>query len=36
LLVRVGGGFIAIEDFVRQFTESELEKIERRDVINRF
>ena len=36
LLVRVGGGFIGIEDFVGQFTESETEKIERRDVLTRF
>lgn len=36
LLVRVGGGFIAIDDFVKQFTASEVEKIERRDVVNRF
>jgi hypothetical protein len=31
--VRVGGGFIGIDDFVKQFTESELEKVERRDVM---
>lgn len=33
LLVRVGGGFIAIDEFVKQFTDSELEKVERRDVL---
>jgi len=36
LLVRVGGGFISIEEFVKQFTENELEKVERNDVISRF
>jgi len=36
LLIRVGGGFINIDDFVKQFTDSELEKVERKDVLTRF
>ena len=36
LLVRVGGGFVAIDEFISQFTQSEIEKVERRDVIHRF
>jgi hypothetical protein len=36
VLVRVGGGFMHIDEFVEQFTDSELEKVERRDVLSRF
>jgi hypothetical protein len=36
LLVRVGGGFIAIDDFVKQFTGPEAEKLIGRDVVARF
>lgn len=36
LFVRVGGGFIAIDDFVKQFSGSEIERVERRDVLARF
>lgn len=36
LKVRVGGGFMKIDDFIDQFTDSEVSKIERRDAMNRF
>ena len=36
LLVRVGGGYMHINDFIEQYSATELEKIERRDVISRF
>jgi len=35
-LVRVGGGYMDVENFIRNFTESELEKVERNNVIGRF
>ena len=35
-MVRVGGGYIAIDDFIDQYTFSEVDKIERHDVIDRF
>jgi len=35
-LVRVGGGYVDVEDFIKNFTESEFEKIERKNVISRF
>ena len=35
--VRVGGGYMHIDDFIEQYTQQEVEKIERRsDVITRF
>ena len=35
--VRVGGGFMHINDFIEQYTDEEVERIERRkDVITRF
>lgn len=34
--VKVGGGFIDVKDFIDQFTPSEVEKIERKDVRDRF
>jgi hypothetical protein len=34
--VRVGGGFMAIDEFVKSYTEVELEKVERRDALKRF
>ena len=34
--VRVGGGFMHIDDFIELYTPLEVEKIERRDVIGRF
>lgn len=36
ILVRVGGGYIAIEEFINQYTDEEVEKIARRDVLHRF
>ena len=36
VLVRTGGGFMHIDEFVEQFTDSELEKIDRRNVLDRF
>jgi len=32
ILVRVGGGFMHIEDFIEQYTPEEAEKYQRRDV----
>ena len=34
--MRVGGGFMHIDDFIEQYTEQEVEKIERRDVVTRY
>lgn len=36
LFVRVGGGFMHIDQFIQQFTQNEQEKIERRDALERF
>lgn len=36
IMVRVGGGFMHIEDFINQYTAAEVERIERKDVISRF
>jgi len=36
ILVRVGGGFMGIEEFIRQYTPEEVEKIQRKDVFNNF
>ena len=36
VLVRVGGGHMALEDFIRQFSAQEAQKIERRNVVKRF
>ena len=35
-LVRVGGGFLSIDEFLDQFTPEELAKVERRDPLKRF
>ena len=35
LLVRTGGGYMPIQEFVQQFTQSEVEKIERKDVVHK-
>jgi len=32
----VGGGYIKIDEFIETFTSLEIEKIERKEVINRF
>lgn len=34
--VRVGGGYMHIDDFIEAYTPLEVEKIERRDVVSRF
>ena len=36
IFVRVGGGFMHIDEFIKTYTESEVEKVERRDVLTRF
>ena len=34
--IRVGGGFLSIDEFLDQYTPAELEKIERKDPLKRF
>ena len=34
--VRVGGGFLSIDEFLDQYTPAELEKLERKDPLKRF
>lgn len=34
--IRVGGGYLSIDEFIDQFTPNELEKLERRDPLRRF
>lgn len=36
LKVRVGGGYMHIDDFIEQYSPQEADKIERRDVVSRF
>ena len=36
MLVRVGGGFMHIDDFISQYTPLEVEKIERKDVLSKW
>lgn len=36
LLVRVGGGFMHIQDFIQQYTGEEVERLNRRDVFGRY
>ena len=36
IMVRVGGGYIAIDDFIQQYTQLEADKIERSNVMDRF
>lgn len=36
VFVRVGGGFMHIEDFIEQFTALEVDKVERKDVTYKF
>ena len=36
ILIRVGGGYMAIDEFLDQYTPAELEKIERRDPLKKF
>uniref|UniRef100_A0A7S3S056 GAR domain-containing protein n=1 Tax=Strombidinopsis acuminata TaxID=141414 RepID=A0A7S3S056_9SPIT len=34
--VRVGGGYLSLDEFLDQYTPAELEKLERRDPLKRF
>ena len=34
--IKVGGGYLSIDEFLDQFTPVELEKLERRDPLKRF
>ena len=34
--IRVGGGFLSIDEFLDQYTPSELERLERKDPLKRF
>ena len=34
--VRVGGGYLHVDEFIDQFNQSEVDHIKRRDVIQRF
>ena len=36
ILVKVGGGYMQVRDFIEQYTESELQRVKRRDVSTRF
>ena len=36
ILIRVGGGYLSIDEFLDQFQPIELEKIERKDPLKRF
>ena len=36
ILIRVGGGYMGIDQFIQKYTQSEVDKIERRDAISRF
>ena len=35
-LVRVGGGYLSIDEFLDQYTPAELEKMERKDPLKKF
>lgn len=36
ILVRVGGGYMFIKEFIEQYTPGEIEKINRKDVVGKF
>lgn len=36
LIVRVGGGYLSIDEFLDQYTPVELEKMERKDPLKKF
>ena len=36
LMIRVGGGYLSIDEFLDQYTPVELEKLERKDPLKRF
>ena len=36
IIVRVGGGYLSIDEFLDQYTPAELEKLERKDPLKKF
>jgi hypothetical protein len=36
ILVRVGGGYMGIEEFIQQYTPEEVDKVTRKDVFSKF
>lgn len=36
ILIRVGGGFMGIEEFIKTYTPNEVENLKRRDPLARF
>ena len=36
VLVRVGGGYMHIKEFIEKYTQEQVEKIERKDVLSKF
>ena len=36
VIVRVGGGYLSIDEFLDQYTPAELEKLERKDPLKKF
>ena len=34
--IRVGGGFLGIEQFIREYTQGEIDKLERKNVVSHF
>ena len=36
ILIRVGGGYLSIDEFLDEYTPAELERLDRRDPIKRF
>ena len=36
MIVRVGGGYLSIDEFLDQYTPAELEKLERKDPLKKF
>lgn len=36
ILCRVGGGYMHIDEFIKKYTETEVEKVERRSTLDKF
>ena len=36
IMVRVGGGYIAIDEFIEQYTQQEMDKVQRHNAMDRF
>ncbi len=36
ILIKVGGGFMLIDEFIDAYTQSEIDKVERKDTVTRF